>query len=183
MSGVFEQPAHMNAVVYCRLVRMFWPLVLPFALVLSAVCVLGLWFRAAEGEQISTWRWMGAASVGVLMIALMRLKLLLESSRRRWIEFTGDRIVLAHRGAVAVRRFSSWSPSPDPVESRYTHLELTYKFGFGRKRWSMLLDDETQVEELRRALTAAIQLQGAVSDGVTNAASPHRRPSSVNTGN
>lgn len=80
----------------------------------------------------------------------------LELSRRRYIEFRDGGIFLARRGTVGIRRFVSWSLSPDSLEPRYTRLRLTYKFGLGRKHWSMLLDDGGEIAALRHELSLQI---------------------------
>ena len=152
MITTFEQPKHLSLVSYQRTVRAVWPVFLVFGCILSAMLVFGLWRRAAAGEQVAAWRWIAAAGIGFLQVGLIRLGLLCERSRRRYVEFRGDRLFLAQRGAIAIRRFLTWSLSPDPIEPRYTRLQLVYRFGFGRKRWSMLLDDEKQIAELRDAL-------------------------------
>jgi hypothetical protein len=99
---------------------------------------------------------MAGAAVGPLNAGLLRLTLLFEKSRRRCIEFRGDGILLTPRGVVALRRFVAWSLSPDPIEPQYTRLRLTYRFGLGRKNWTMLLDDDAQILELRHALASQI---------------------------
>ncbi|HEV2208992.1 MAG TPA: hypothetical protein VG167_09475 [Verrucomicrobiae bacterium] len=161
----FEQPKHLNVVTYQRVVRAFWPVFLVWGGLLSAMMVFGLWRRASLGEQVSAWRWGAAAGVGFLAVGLVRLGLLFERSRRRYVEFRGDRLFLAQRGTVAARRFVTWSLSPDSVEPRYTRLQLVYKFGFGRKRWSMLLDDATQIADLRHALTSHISQRDMPQSG------------------
>jgi hypothetical protein len=118
--------------------------------------LIGLWRRAAAGEHVATWRWVAAGGVGFLMVGLIRLSLLLTRSQRRYIEFRSDKIFLSQRGCVAIPRFIGWSVSPDLIEPRYTCLQLIYKFGFGLKRWEMLLDDEIQISELRQALATQI---------------------------
>jgi hypothetical protein len=157
----FEQPKHLNIVTYQRVVRAVWPIFLFWGGLLSSMMVFGLWRRAAAGEHVAGWRWIGAAGVGFLLLGLIHLGLLFERSRRRYVELRGDRFFLAQRGAVAIRRFITWSLSPDPIEPRYTRLQLIYRFGFGRKRWSMLLDDASQIAELRDALTAHIPQRDA----------------------
>src|SRR5882672_7615263 len=120
----FEQPKHLNVVTYQRVLRAVWPIFLVGGGLLSAMTLFGLWRRAAAGEQVAPWRWIGAAGVGLSMVGLIRLGLFFERSRRRFVEFRGDRLLLAQRGAVAIRRFITWSLSPDPIEPRYTRLQL-----------------------------------------------------------
>jgi hypothetical protein len=156
MTATFEQPKHLNVVTYQRAIRAVWPVFLVCGCILSAMLVFDLWRRAAAGEQVATWCWIVATGIGFFMVGLIRLRLFFERSRRRYVEFRGDKLFLAQRGAVAFRRFITWSLSPDPIEPRYTRLQLVYRFSLGRKRWSMLLDDATQIAELRHALTAQI---------------------------
>ena len=102
------------------------------------------------------------------MVGLIRLGLLFERSRRRFLEVRGDRLILAQRGTVAIRRIITWSLSPDRLEPRYTRLQLVYRFGLGRKRWNMLLDDVSEIAELRHALTAQIpQREVAQQNGLS----------------
>lgn len=157
MTTTFEQPEHLNLVAYQRLVRVCWRVFLPCGALLSALLVIGLWRRTVAGEHVSTWRWMAAASVGFLEVGLIRLGFVCEKSKRRYVDFRGDSLFLSGRGAIATRRFISWSFSPDPREPRYTRLHLVYRFGLGRQRWSMLLDDDQQLAALGRALTLHLQ--------------------------
>jgi hypothetical protein len=152
MTTTFEQPEHLNLVAYRRLVRVCWRIFLPCGALLSALLLIGLWRRAAAGEQVSTWRWLAAASVGFLEVGLIRLGMRCEKSKRRYLEFRGDRLFLSGRGGIATRRFISWSFLPDPLEPRYTRLQLVYRFGLGRQRWSMLLDDNQPLAALGHAL-------------------------------
>jgi hypothetical protein len=156
MSMTFEQPKHLNVVIHQRAVRDLRPVLLVSGVMLSGLALIGLWRRAESGEQVSAWRWMAGAAVGPLMAVLMRLIPLSGKSRRRCIEFRGDGILLTGLGVVAFRRFVTWSLSPDPIEPQYTRLRLTYRFGLGRKHWTMLLDDDAQISELRLALTLQI---------------------------
>lgn len=132
------------------------PLFIVNALLLSGLVLIGLWRRAEAGQQISGLNWVLGASVGLWAAGLARLALRLDMSNRRYLELRHNAIFLARRGVVALRRFVDWSITPDPVEPRYTRLRLTYKFGFGRKQWTMLLDDQAQISELRRELEARI---------------------------
>lgn len=156
MSMTFEQPKHLNFVIYQRTVRALQPMLLVSGAILSGMMLIGLWRRAGASEQVSAWRWMAGVGVGLLMAGLIRLSLLFELSRRRSIEFRGGELLLTRRGVVALRRIIAWSLSPDPIEPRYTQLRLTYRFGLGRKHWTMLLDDDAQISELRHALTLQI---------------------------
>ena len=171
----FEQPKHLNVVRYRRVVRAFWPVFLLAGGLTSVLMVFGLWLRAAVGEQVSAWRWAAAAGVGFCQVGLLRLGLVFERSCRRYVEFRADRLFLAQRGAVAVRRFVTWSLSPDPIEPRYTRLKLIYKSGFGRKRWSMLLDDASQIADLRHALTSQFPQREMAQPGTTGNSHPASR--------
>jgi hypothetical protein len=162
MSTVFEQPKHLNVVIRRRLVRAVWPVVLIYCVILSVIILIGLWRKAAAGEPIAIWRWIGAAAIGLLMVGLVYLEVLFESSRRRYVEFRGDKLFLTQRGAIAVRRFVAWSLLPDPTEPQYTRLQLIYRFGLVRQRWSMLLDDKAQISELRHVLTSQIPHRDAI---------------------
>jgi hypothetical protein len=156
MSTAFEQPKHLNVVTYRRVVRAVTPIFLGYGSLLPAILVFSLWRRVAAGEQFSAWLWIAALGVGLVPLGFVRLGLFWERSRPRYVEFLGERVFLAQCGAVAVRRFVAWSLMPDSVEPRYTRLQLVYRLGLGRKRWSMLLDDDTQIAELRHALTLHI---------------------------
>lgn len=161
MGTTFEQPKHLSLVRYRRLVRALQPVLIVYGVVISGSVLIGLWRRAAAGQQFSILYWIAGATVGLWAASLIRLALRLEMARRCYIEFRDGRLVLARRGVLALRRFVSWSLSPDAVEPRYTRLRLTYKFGFGRKHWIMLLDDDEQIEELRHALSLQIPQKDA----------------------
>jgi len=180
----FEQPKYLNAVTHQRFVRAVWPIFLFWGGLISAMMLFDLWRRAAAGEQVAPWRWIGAAGVGFLMLGLVRLGFFAERSRRRFVEFRGDRLFLAQCGAVAIRRFVTWSLSPDPIEPRYTRLQLVYRFGLGRKRWSMLLEDAGQIAELKQALAAHIPQRDAAQQGAPPNGGPAEPPgnSRVNDG-
>ena len=156
MNSIFEQPKHLRVVSYQRLVRALQPILFVYGVVISGLVLVALWRRAEAGQQISVLRWMFGATVGLWAAGLMRFAMRLELSRRRYVEFRDDGIFLARRGIVPLRRFVSWSLSPDAVEPRYTRVRLTYKFGVGRKHWTMLLDDDGQIAALRLALSRQI---------------------------
>ena len=156
MNTIFEQPKHLTAVCYQRLVHAFQPVLIVYGLVMSGLVLMALWRKAEAGQEISILNWMLGATVGLWAAGLIRLAMRLELSRRRYVEFRDGGIFLARRGIVTLRRFVSWSLSPDPVDPCYTRLRLTYKFGLGRKRWSMLLDDDEQIAALRHALSLQI---------------------------
>lgn len=172
MNAIFEQPRHLNVVEYHRFVRAVWPVLLVCGGLFSALAVFGLWLEAAAGEQIEIWRWIAAGGAGWLMVGVIWIWLVFETSRRRYVEFRGDRLFLSQQGVVAIGRFIAWSLLPDPIDPRYTRLQLVYRFGRGRKRWIMLLDDDKQISELRNALSAAIPQQGAEPDGPNNSHHP-----------
>jgi hypothetical protein len=161
MGMTFEQPKHLSRVSYRRLIRACQPLLIFYGVVMSGSVLIALWKRAATGQQIAILHWMVGATIGLWGAGLMRLALRLEMSRRRYIEFRDGRLVLARCGVFALRRFVSWSLSPDEFEPRHTRLRLTYKVGFGRKHWIMLLDDDEQIEELRQALSLQIPQKDA----------------------
>lgn len=156
MITTFEQPKHLNDNIYRRTVRMVWPLFLASGGLLSGMVLLKLWLRASAGESVSMGRWIAAAGVGFLSPFGVLLMLRYQRSQRRYLEFRGDKIFLAERGNIARHRFISWSLTPDKLESRFTCLQLVYKFGLGRKRWTMLLEDAAQISELKQVLTLQI---------------------------
>jgi hypothetical protein len=152
----FEQPKHLAAVSYQRLVRVLQPLLLAYGFLMSGLVLFVLYRRAAAGQKVTAVEWMVGATLGLWAAGLHRLVLRLEACRRRYVEFRVDGIFLAQRGVVAPRRFVAWSLAPDSLEPRYTRLLLTYKYGLGRKRWSMLLDDPEHIAALRQALSTQI---------------------------
>ena len=161
MRTTFEQPKHLTRVCYRRAVHAFQPVLIVYGIVMSGLVLVALWRQAEAGAEISILRWMLGATVGLWAAGLIRLAMRLELSRRRYVEFRDGGIFLARRGVIALRRFVSWSLSPDPVEPRYTRLRLTYKFGLGKKHWSMLLDDDEQIAALRHALSLQVQQKDA----------------------
>jgi hypothetical protein len=156
MGATFEQPKHLNAVCSQRLIQAFRPVLVTFAVVLAGLVLVALWRKADAGEHISVLNWVLGASVGLWSAVLVRLALRWELNNLRYLECRDNGLFLARRGFVAFRRFVDWSITPDSVEPRYTRLRLTYKFGFGRKQWTMLLDDQAQISGLRRELEARI---------------------------
>jgi hypothetical protein len=156
VNTTFEQPKHLAAVSYRRQVRDFQPLIIAYGILMSCLVLFVLYRRTAIGQQVALWEWLVGATLGLWVVGLHRLALRLESSRRRYVEFRNGGIFLAQRGVVALRRFVSWSLAPDPLEPRYNRLLLTYKFGLGRQRWSMLLDDAEHTAALRHALSTQI---------------------------
>ena len=156
MNKTFEQPKHLTAVCYQRRVHAFQPVLIVHCVVMSGLVLIALWRRAAAGQEISILRWVLGTTVGLWSAGLIRLAMRLELWRRRYFEFRDGGIFLARRGVIALRRFVSWSLAPDPVQPRYSRLRLTYKFGLGRKHWSMLLDDDEQIAALRHELSLQI---------------------------
>lgn len=157
MRATFEQPKHLNAVCYQRVVRTVRPLVIVSALLLSGLALIALWRRAAAGAQISATQWVFGGSLGLWVAVIAWLGLRLELWNRHHLEFREHGLFLAGRGGVPFHKFLYWSITPDPVEPRYTRLRLTYKSGFARKQWTMLLDDESQISELRDSLNKALR--------------------------
>ena len=156
MDTTFDQPKHLVAVCCLRLVRAFQPILFVYGVVMSTSVLLALWRKSAAGQEISLLHWMLGGSMGLWAAGLTRLGLRLGLSRRRYIEFRDRGIFLSGRGVVAFRRFVSWSLSPDAVDPHHTRLRLTYKFGLGRKDWSMLLDDDEQIAALRHTLSVRL---------------------------
>jgi len=148
----FEQPKHLVVVQHRRVLRAMMPMLWLAGGCLSATMVLTMWRRSVAGGHVDAWEWIAAASVGLVQVGLIRLGLWYEGSRRRYLEFQGGKIVLGQSGPVATKRFITWSMAPDPITSEYMRLRLVYRCGLGRKGWTMLLDDRTQIEELRREL-------------------------------
>ena len=84
--------------------------------------VFGVCRRAVSREEVSVWRWIGATGIGFLIVGLFLLGAAFESSRPRYIEFQGDKLFLAGRGAVPVELVMTWSSAPDPMGPSYTRL-------------------------------------------------------------
>lgn len=156
MITTFEQPKHLNDIIYRRTIRAIWPFFLILGGLLSGVVLLKLWLRASAGESVSMGRWIAAAGVGFVSPIGVLFLLRYQRSQRRYMEFRGDKIFLAERGNIARPRFISWSLTPDKLEPHHTCLQLVYKFGLGRKRWTMLLEDAAQISELKQVLTLQI---------------------------
>lgn len=161
MNVTFEQRKHLNLVIYRRRVRFVGSIFLAPCSLLSVMCVLNLGRRAAAGESLSAGSWFAAGRVGILLLVLIRLGFLWERSRRRYVEFRCDKVFLSQRGGIADKQIITWSLLPDLVDSQYTRLQLVYRFGLGQKRWSMLLDEDTQIAALRETLKLKIPLKGA----------------------
>lgn len=156
MRAMFDQPKHLSEVRYQRVVRTVRPLVIVSALLLSGLALIALWRRTEAGQQISTTNWLLGGSVGLWVALGVWLCLRLELRNRHNLEVRENGLLLTGRGGVAFQRFLDWSITPDPVEPRYKRLRLTYKLGFARKQWTMLLDDAAQNSELRDALKKRI---------------------------
>ena len=86
MSTTYEQPKHLRAVSYQRLVRAFQPVLIVYGVVMSGLVLVALWRKAEAGQQISVLRWILGATVGLWAAGLVRFALRLELSRRRHIE-------------------------------------------------------------------------------------------------
>ena|SRR6266496_3728136 len=161
MSTTFEEPEHLSEVSYQRVVRAFQPVLILYAVLIPAPVLIALWRRAEAGQHVSVLNWMMGATVGLWAAGLLRLALRFEGSRRRYIQLRDDGLFLARRGVIALRRIVAWSLSSDTVEPRYTRFQVIYRHGFGRKRWSMLLDDDGQISQLRKALESHIPQSNA----------------------
>jgi len=159
--ATFEQPKHLNAVCYQRVIRTLRPLLIACAVILSGLALTALWRRAEAGQQVSGLNWVLGASVGLCAAIVCRLTLRFDMRNRRYLEFRDEGLFLSGRGFVNFGRVLDSSISPDPIEPSYTRVRLTHKSGFGRKHWTMLLDDEAQISELRDALEARMpRMQG-----------------------
>jgi len=123
----------------------------------SILLLLKLFLRVQAGQNISEFEWIVGASAGVIVFLLLRLALSISLSRTRYMEFKGGKVDLAGQGKIALNRIREWSLRPDAVAG-CLRLQIVYKFGLGKKRWSMLLDDRNQAEQLKIALESAAPL-------------------------
>lgn len=112
----FEQPKHLNAVCYQRVVRTVRPLVIVSALLLSGLGLIALWRRATAGQQISTAQRVFVGSLGLWVAVIAWLGLRLELWNQNYLEFREHGLFLAVSGDVPFHRFLDWSVTPDPVE-------------------------------------------------------------------
>ena len=146
---IFEQPKHLNEVRYRRTARIFRPALVVYLVLMPMVMYIALWSQVEIAEKVSIARWLECSMYGLMgplyLWGLMRF----EASWRRYIEFRGERIFLAMHGEYAIARVKGWSFTPYPDDPRLTRLLLTISH---RKNWSMLLDDENQIAQLRQEL-------------------------------
>lgn len=153
----FEQPKRLNVVLQKRNVRLAYPAFIGMGLLLSAMLLFGTWQKAKMGQHFSPSAWIGLAFIGPLQITALLLMLRFYSERR-YIEFRDNGFYLSSRGNIKLKRIVNWSISPDLIEPRYFRLQIIYKYGFGRKRWTLLLDDHAQVSQLRDGLKERLPL-------------------------
>jgi hypothetical protein len=154
----YEQPAHLNEVCYGRALAFLRRLVVILAVIMPACALIAQWGSAATGDRVSVIKSVIGSALGVGGVGLLGwLGLCFETKRRHCLEFRKEGLFLTGRGVITLRRILNWSLAQDSVEPRYTWLRITYKaFGFGRQRWSILLDDSEQTSKLRDALAIHI---------------------------
>lgn len=152
----FEQPKHLTKANRVKQIRGAALVFLFPSVLLSVVTIAIPLQRYQAGREVSDWEWILAASIGLIQFLLVRLGLYISLSSARYIEFKGDKIDLAERGKIAISRIKEWSLTPDTLAPGCLRLRIIYKFGFGRKRWSMLLDDQNQADQLKIALNTAV---------------------------
>ena len=150
----FEEPRHLTALHYKRVIAAVWPALIVYGAILSALVLFKLWRLSSTGQHVALWNWLGGIVVGPLAIILLRFAWSRAAAKHRWIEFRQERLFLSDGGSLKLRRVLGWSLTADKLDSTRTQLKITYKFGFARHCWSMLLDDAAQISELRHALAA-----------------------------
>src|SRR5258707_1863901 len=100
MTTVFEQPKHLCALSYRRVVRSLAPGIVIYASLLSALVLLALWNQAAHGEHISTLHFVLGATTGLWVAILVWFRLRFERTRRRYFELRLDGLFIPGRGFI-----------------------------------------------------------------------------------
>lgn len=150
---LIEQPQHLTRQIHEKTFRLVLPMSISSAMLLSGTMVTILILEASHGKGTDAFRWIAALSVGPLVAAGMITLLSNVSRRRRFLELREDGIRLSDRGLIRWNRILEWTPAPWSADNRVTRITVTYRFGFGQQRWSMLLDDTGQIANLQDRFT------------------------------
>src|SRR5947207_1411681 len=120
----YEQPQHLNELCYKRAIAILRPVLIGFAVLLSALVLFAQWRRAQTGYPVTILGSVMGATIGVWAAGLCWLALRFEYGRRHAIEFREKGLFLSGRGVIALPRIVSWSLSQDPLDSHYTWLRI-----------------------------------------------------------
>jgi hypothetical protein len=148
----FEQPKHLADAYREQQYRAIRPALCFLSVCLSLIALLKVWMRHRAEHSVSIWNWFLAGSIGGFAFFLYRWGICFGLSRPRYVDLQGDKLFLAERGKIGVNRITEWSLKPDAAMPHCLRLLIVYRFGFGKKRWWMLLDDHDQALLLKRAL-------------------------------
>lgn len=156
----FEQPKNLTDADRKRQLRFSTLLFLGPSVLISILVLLKGVRRFQAGQRVSDWEWIFAAGVGGLVFVMVRLGMYLSLSAAKYVEFANNHVLLAGCGKIRSNRIMDWSFTPDNVAPDTQRLWIVYRFGLARKRWSMLLDDPAQIEQLTHVLERMFPKRG-----------------------
>lgn len=145
----FEQSRRLREIQSRRMVVALRPFATKLGAVYSGLMVAGSILRSFSGEHVPVVSWLASMAVGPVATGGLLFSVWALRWQRRRIEFRDHELFLSGVGWIGFGKILSWSLLPDRSDPSHTRLVVVRKFGRGRCRWSMWMDDETQIASLR----------------------------------
>jgi hypothetical protein len=151
----FEQSRRLREIESRRMIVALRPFAIKVGAAYSGLIVAGAILRSFSGERVPVGSWLLAMAVGPVATGGLLFSVWALRWQRRWIELRDHELFLSGVGWIGFGKILSWSLLPDRSDPSHTRLVVVRKFGRGRDRWSMLLDDEAQIGALRNVLNGS----------------------------
>lgn len=162
----FVQAARFNWARYEQVKRSVHATVCVASMLVTAVVMTVLWWRAAQGEMITPGRWLCGAACGWFAARMFRLGLFVMMAGPQGIVFRQGRLHVSGIGVLKPRDVTGWSitrGAPPGLRScRCVRVEIRCRWLPGiTRRWVMFIVDGPEAARLRRELVAHL---GAADD-------------------
>jgi hypothetical protein len=151
----FEQSRRVAEIESRRIGVALRPFAIKVGAAYSGLMIAALILRSSSGERVPVGSWLAAMALWPVVTGGLLSLVLVARWQRPRIEFRDHALFLSGVGRIEFGKILSWSILPARSDTGHWRLVIFRKFFGGGKRWSMLLDDETQIAALRNALNEA----------------------------
>jgi hypothetical protein len=152
----FVQQQRFNWTHYERIKQALHAKVCVIAMLVTAVVMTLLWWKAAHGEHVSHLRWLFGVASGWFVARMFRLSLFVFLAAPRSVSFQNGMLRLSGLGMLKPADVLGWAlvrdTAPSTQARRCMRLEILCRW-FGRKRrWTMFVSGRGEAERLRHML-------------------------------